>query len=266
MSKKLFLSFLTIPLLLLAGCVVNPITGEEEFMFFPEGHDLTIGQRYAPEIEKQLGGKIADESLQNYIDSVGQKIARVSHRPDIEYHFIAVNDETINALALPGGYLFVTKGMLVNLTSEAQLAAILGHEITHIVARDSSNVMSNEIGISILLSAVASESSSQGLMTAADITRQILGLKYSREDERTADIGGLEYMYKAGYNPYGMVETMRILDRQQQIRPVEFFSTHPNPKNRIEYITEEIHRRYQNLSDLKSNPQDYRKMVLERLK
>jgi len=265
MCKKLFLSLLTMPLWFLAGCAVNPITGEEEFMIFPESHDITIGRSYAPEVEKQLGGKITNEGLQNYIDSVGQKIARVSHRPDIEYHFTAVNDESINALALPGGYVFITKGMLVNLTSEAQLAAILGHEITHIVARDSSNVMSNEIGISILLSAVATENTPQALTTAADITRQILGLKYSRADERTADIGGLEYVYKAGYNPYAMVETMRILDEQQKIEPIEFFSTHPNPENRIEYITEEIRRHYQSISELRTGSEDYKKTVIEQL-
>ncbi len=96
----------------LAGCAVNPITGEEELMLFPDRQDIDIGKQYAPEVEKELKGRIEDQALQNYIDSVGQKVARISHRPDFDYHFVAVNDKSINAVALPGGYSCCTKGML----------------------------------------------------------------------------------------------------------------------------------------------------------
>jgi predicted Zn-dependent protease len=89
-----------------AGCVANPITGEEELMFFPDQQDIEIGRQYAPEIEKELKGRVKDQSVQNYIDSVGQKVAHISHRPDFDFHFVAVNDKSINAVSpftsLPG--------------------------------------------------------------------------------------------------------------------------------------------------------------------
>lgn len=265
MSRKLFLSTVLCHCVFLVGCVVNPITGKEEFMVFPEEQDIAIGKKYAPEVEKQLGGRIESAGIQNYVQSVGQRIAKVSHRPDIEYHFLAVNDKSVNALALPGGYIFITKGMLNNLRNEAQLAAIMAHEISHVVARDSMNIMSNEIGLGILASAVISEDAPGGLMTATDLTRQILSLRYSRSDERTADLGGLDYMYKAGYDPYAMVQTMQMLTDQQQVRPIEFLSTHPNPQNRAEDINEKIRNDYFNLTGLETGQQDYKRIILDQL-
>ncbi len=265
MYEKFVLLTLYLSFCLCVGCAINPITGEEELMFFPAGQDIAIGEKYAPEVEKQLGGRIDNPQLQNYVDYVGQRLARVSHRRDFEYHFTAVGDKSINAIALPGGYIFITKGMLEKLATEAQLAAILGHEIVHVVARDSLNVMSNEIGIGILLSAVISEHTPEGALVAADMAHQILGLRYSRKDEREADLGGLDYMVRAGYNPYGMVETMQMLQNQQKERPIEFFSTHPSPRNRIEYITYEIQTKHYGLAGLKIGKEDYHKAVLEQL-
>jgi len=177
-----------------------------------------------------------------------------------------VEDKSINALALPGGYIFITRGMLEKLESEAQLAAILAHETVHVVARHSSAAMSREIGISILLSAVTSEGTSEGVMAAADLARQIMGLRYSRDNEREADIGGMDYMVWAGYNPYGMVEIMRMLQQQPQDRTAEFFSTHPNPENRIEYLTARIQSKYYGLAGLKDGRGDYQSSVVDRLK
>lgn len=265
MCKKIFLLGACLTLIL-GGCVVNPLTGEEEFMLFPKEHDVAIGKKYAPEVEKQLGGRIANVSIQNYIQSVGDRVAKVSHNPDIEYHFVAVNDESVNAVTLPGGYIFITKGMLKKLENEAQLGGVLAHEIAHVVARDSMNVMSNNIGIKVLLSAVMSSETSRSVVTTADITRQILGLRYSRSDERTADMGGLDYTYKAGYDPRGMVETMDILAAESKVRTIEFFSTHPDPANRSEYLREEIEYRYFNLSGMEVNKDDYNRIVIDQLK
>jgi len=265
MSKKLGLLILGLIFCFWAGCAVNPITGQEELMFFPQQQDVAIGQKYAPEVEKQLGGRITNEELQNYIDSVGQRIVRISHKPHLEYHFVALEDESVNALALPGGYIFITRGLLEKLQTEAQLAAILAHEIAHVVARDSSAAMSREIGIGILLSAVPSGKAPRGVLTAADLTRKILGLQYSRGDEREADLAGLDYMVVAGYNPYGAIELQQMLQEQHKIRPVELLSTHPSPENRIVYLRVRIQTRYRNLEALKIGRQDYRSAVLELL-
>jgi predicted Zn-dependent protease len=265
MYKKLGLLILSLFFCFCTGCAVNPITGEGELMFFPEQQDIVIGSKYAPEVERQMGGRIADEALQNYVDSVGQKIARVSHKPDLEYRFVALNDKSVNAFALPGGYLFITRGMLEKLQTEAQLAAILAHETVHVVARDTSAAMSSQIGLDILLSAVISDKTPRGILTATKLTRQILSLGYSREDERWADLAGLDYMVWAGYNPYAMLETMQMLQSQQEIRPIEFFSTHPSPQNRTEYLTQRIQTKYFSFAGLKVGKEDYRRAVLKKL-
>jgi len=249
----------------LAGCSVNPITGQEELMFIPENQDFAIGRKYAPEVEKQMGGRIDNESLQSYVKSVGRKIARVSHMPDIEYHFTALNHDSLNAFALPGGYIFITRGMLQKLQTEAQLAAILGHETVHVVARDTSNMMSKELGLGLLLASVAAADAPGEVLNAAQVATTILNLKYSRNDEREADLGGLRYMVRAGYNPYGMVETMEMLEKQDREKPVEFLSTHPSPENRISYITRRIQSDYFNLSTLRIGRRDYQDGVLQHL-
>ena len=265
MSKKLGLLILGLFFCLCTGCAINPITGEEQLMLISEQQDIVIGHKYAPEVEKQLGGRIANEALQIYINSVGQRVARVSHKPGLEYHFVALKDESTNAFALPGGYVFIAKGMLEKLTTEAQLASILAHEIVHIVARHASAAMSREIGIGILLSAATSEKTPQSVLTAANLTRQILGLRYSRKDEQEADMAGLDYLVWAGYNPYGMVETMQTLQNQSDTRPIEFLSTHLSPQNRTVYLTESIRTKYYSLAGLKIGKEDYRRAVLEQL-
>ena len=266
-SGKIRLLILGLTSCLLIGCAVNPITGQEELMFISENKDIEIGRKYAPEIEKQLGGKIDNPSLQNYIDSVGQRIARISHRPNWEYHFVAVEHKSINAFALPGGYIFVTKGMLEKLTTEAQLAALLAHEIVHITARHSSAAMSREMGISFVFLglSVAGAEIPQDASRAAGIALQLIGLKYSREHEREADVAGLDYMVVAGYNPHGAVELQQMLQEQDNVRPAEFLSSHPSPKNRIISLNARIQTRYDSPEGLKIGKNAYRTTVLERL-
>ena len=251
----------------LAGCASNPITGEDEMMFSQDYRsDIEIGKQVAPEIEKELKGKIEDEVIQNYIDNVGRQISRFSHNPDFDYHFVAVNDKSINALALPGGRIFITKGLLLKLESESQLAGVLAHEIVHVVARDTQNMMSKEAGLGVLFIAAMSQARNSGEMVAMDLARQIVELKYSREDEQTADLGGLDYMVRAGYDPNGMIETMQILKKEDDIRPVEFFSTHPSPENRLSYIQAKIQTYYSaGLKNVKIGAEDYRRNVLDRL-
>jgi predicted Zn-dependent protease len=251
----------------LAGCAVNPITGEEELMFFPDRQDIDIGKQYAPEVEKELKGRIEDQALQNYIDSVGQKVAKISHRPDFDYHFVAVNDKSINAVALPGGYIFITKGMLLKLKSESQLAGVFAHEIVHVVARDTMNMMSKQIGMDILFVAAMSQTSSQGAAAMADLARQIVALKYSRDDEKDADIYGMDYMVRAGFNPNGAVETIQMLEQEDEIRAVEFMSSHPSPENRVSYLQARVQTRYFNsINGTTIGREDYERFVVDKLK
>ncbi|UCG56491.1 MAG: M48 family metalloprotease [Phycisphaerales bacterium] len=262
---KLLLLILGLCWCLLVGCAVNPISGEEELMLFAPEEDIQLGRQYSPEVEKELGGRIADEALQSYIDGVGQRIARVCHRPDWDYRFVAVEHESVNAVAVPGGYIFITRGMLEKLSTEAQLAGILGHEIAHVVARDSAAALSREYGMGILLAAIQAAGASGDAVKAAAFTKQILSLRYSRKDEQEADLAGMDYMVRAAYVPSGMVETMQILRDLQQVRPIEFFSTHPLPQNRMMYLSQRIASRYSNVGGLNVGREDYRQGVLARL-
>jgi predicted Zn-dependent protease len=237
---------------LLSGCTVNPITGDEELMFFGPDKDVELGRKYAPLAERELGGRMPEEGLQSYLNRIGQRIAGCCQRPDLAYHFAAVEEGGANAFALPGGYVYITRDLLKELKTEAQLAAILGHEIAHVVARDTLVALSEQIGMTALVMAAQAGGARGSHYVAA-----MLSLQFSRDDEKEADLAGLSYMTQAGYDPNGMVETMQSLERLQTIRPVEFFSTHPSPENRIVYLQERIARRYASLTGLKKGQEEY---------
>jgi len=247
---------------LFTGCAQNPVTGERQLMLVSRDQEQQIGDEYAPEVEKQLGGPIQNPQLQAYIDSVGQKIVQVSDMPDQQFQFVAVNDDSVNAMALPGGYIFITRGMLRQMENEAQLAAVLAHETVHVTARHSANAMSRQIGIGLLLSAVGSQSSQAG--TVAQLGAQIVGLKYSRDDGYEADTYGVDSPAKAGYNPEGMGHLMQLLEAQNSTRPIEFFSTHPNPENRLGKIRQHITESGHEVNGV-TGRSEYKKAVLDRL-
>lgn len=240
MVKKSIILLLVLSGAFLGGCATNPVTGSNQLMLISPAEELEIGKQYAPEVEKQLKGELENPGVQSYVSGVGKKIGRVSHNSDLEYHFTAVNDDSVNAMALPGGYIFITKGMLEKLDSEAQLAAVLAHEIVHVTAKHSASAMSNQIGIELALSAITTDKTPETAILVANVGSQLVQLRYSRSAEYEADMYGLDYMVKAGYDPNAMYEMMVMLENLNSQRPVEFFSTHPNPENRKEKIQEKI--------------------------
>jgi predicted Zn-dependent protease len=249
---------------MVVGCASNPVTGRKQLMLMSSDEELQVGKEYAPEVEKQLGGRLDNPAIQAYVSSVGQKIVKVSHNPELEFHFAAVNDDSLNAMALPGGYVFITKGMLSKLKNEAQLAAVLSHETVHVTARHSANAMSKQIGIEILLSAISGEKTPAAAVKVAELAGQMLQLRYSRGAEYEADTFGLDYMTAAGYDPQAMYEMMQMLDKESTQRPIEFLSTHPNPGNRMENIQERI-RSTAPGSNLRTGEQEYKGNVLSKL-
>jgi predicted Zn-dependent protease len=248
---------------LAAGCTTNPVTGENQLMLVDEAWELQVGRQYSPEVQKQLGGRIANWQLQNYVTSVGQKITVVSHLPGLEFHYVAVNDESVNAMALLGGYVFITRGILEQLASEAQLAGVLAHETAHVTARHAAASVSSQMGIDLALSA-AGQNASSGVTEIARLGSGLIGLHYSREQEMQADMIGLEYMVKAGYSPYAMIETIEMLQRQNELRPIEFFSSHPDPANRKTSILEHMNANVYP-PNLNIGEAEYAKFVLENL-
>ena len=156
--RKLVLLLFISGLCFWAGCAANPITGEDELMFDRDyHHDVNLGKEVAPQVEKELKGRIPDQQLQDYINGIGHKITRFSHNPDFDFNFVAVNDKSINALALPGGHIYITKGLLAKLENESQLAGILAHETVHVVARDTENMMSKQVGMGVLFVLAATQ-------------------------------------------------------------------------------------------------------------
>ena len=265
MVKKIVGIVLLVICSLGAGCSVNPVTGEKQFMLISRAQEKEIGDKYAPQVEKQLGGRIENADLQNYISKVGRSVSSVSHIPGGRFKFAAVNDDSVNAVALPGGYIFITRGMLKKMTSEAQLASVLAHETAHVTARHVGQAMSNQIGVDILLSVLLSDETGQAARTATNLGIQLVGLKFSRSNETQADGVGMDYLVKAGYDPKAMVEVMRMLDAENKVKRIEFLSSHPDPGNRAYELEQRIRwRRYG--KGLKVGFDEYSENVLENLK
>jgi predicted Zn-dependent protease len=167
-------------------------------------------------------------------------------------------------MALPGGYVFITKGLLSEMTTADQLAAVLAHETAHVTARHTAISMSNQIGMDMILSLAVPEGSSSGATTITQITSQMIHLGHSREHEYQADSIGTDYLVDAGFSYYAMIETMEILQQQNETRPFEYFSTHPDPAKRKENVQKQIAlKAYPAVKQ--TAPANYRKFVLENL-
>jgi len=237
---------LLIPLaLVVAACAVNPATGRRELSLVSEGQEIAMGQDADPQIVAQMG-LYPDSSVQRYVRQLGLALAARSERPELPWTFRVLDDPTVNAFALPGGFVYVTRGILTHLTSEAQLAGILGHEIAHVTARHSASQMSRAqlaqigLGVGMILS--------DEVRRFGDVAQQAMGLlflRFGRDDELEADEFGLRYMTRLGYDPGEMAAVMRMLDQNSQLaegsgRVPEWLSTHPDPGNRVERIHQHI--------------------------
>lgn len=230
-------------LLLVAGCAVNPATGERQLSLIGEAEEIRMGQEADEQIVRQMG-LYEDEELQAYVDRIGREVAAVSERPDLPWTFRVIDDPTVNAFAVPGGFVYLTRGILTHLTSEAELAGILGHEVGHITARHSVNQMSKaqltQLGVGVGMILVPELQDFAGL---AGVGMQLLFLKFGREDENESDRLGVRYMSRLGYDPGELADVMAMLERSSEIqqgsgRLPQWLSTHPDPANRVENILE----------------------------
>jgi len=250
-TKKYKIRFL--PLLvalgLLAGCSTNPVTGGSEFtgLMSPQ-QEAQIGAQQHPEIIKEYGGVYQDRALQAYVREVGSKVAPFSERPDTHYTFTLLDSPMVNAFALPGGYVYVTRGTLAVADSEAQLAAVLGHEIGHVAARHQASRYSSgvvtSLGAAILAAAVGSPAVSDALSVGTNLYMS----SYSRDQERQADTLGVRYLGRAGYDPAAMSGFLRGMDIYlndeaqalgEEKPDMSYFSSHPNTGERIAQAAQE---------------------------
>jgi predicted Zn-dependent protease len=220
--------------LLLSGCAVNPATGKREFMLVSESQELAMGKQYDQQLVVEMG-LYEDTALAAYVDRLGQRLAALSERPQLPWTFRLVDDPVINAFAVPGGYIYITRGIMAHMGSEAQLVSVLGHEIGHVTARHTAQQMTQQqlFGLGLAVGAMFSPEAA-GVASAAV---GILFLKFSRDDESQADELGFRYMRAARYDPREAADMFSQLARvsgSSGSRLPEWQSTHPDPDNRRE--------------------------------
>ena len=237
-----------VALVLVSGCAINPATGQRDFVLMSEQEELALGRRHSQQVLKEY--RVYDNpSLQQYIQSVGERVAAVSHRQSLIYRFTLLDSTQVNAFALPGGYIYITRGMLAYLNSEAELAAVLGHELGHVTARHSVRQHSLSTATNVLGSLIAAAS---GVPSAGQLSN-VLGTGivrgYGREHELEADGLGVEYLAKAGYPAPAMRQVIVTLKNQELFdkklaleqgrEPRAYhgvFSTHPDNDTRLQQV------------------------------
>ena len=222
----------------------NPVTGEKQHVGLSQEQEVVLGLQSAPEMADQFGGLDPDESVQSDVAAIGNRIVSRSVAAKTPYKFqfhVLADPQTVNAFALPGGPVFITRALLSRLGNEAQLAGVLGHEVGHVVARHSSEQIAKSQLAQGLIGAVGVATSDQQAAQAAAFVAQMAQMKYGRQDELQADALGVDLMSSAGYDPSTLVDVMEILAKASGgSRQPEFFSTHPDPGNRAEKIRQQI--------------------------
>jgi len=220
----------------------NIVTGKEEAYYYSTDQEAKMGASVAKQVEKEYA-PVGDPLVQKRVSDIGKKIAAVADRKDIEYRFKALDEDEINAVSLPGGYVYVFKGLLDAVSSDDELAAVLAHEVGHIVARHSIKKMQATMGYTLARLLMIPVPQSAEAATAADAAFVEFLLGYGREDELLADTLGARYAKAAGYDPHGMITFLEKLEdhnRRKPLRPRNYLKTHPYVPDRIRVVKQEI--------------------------
>jgi MAF protein len=243
--KKLGVRMLVFVLcVFLFGCSseYNVVTKQEEIYFYSTDREVAIGQSMVKQIAKEY--KFANDPLiSKRVEDIGNKIVAVSDRKDIDYHFYALEEDEVNAVSLPGGYVYVFKGLVNKVANDDELAGVLAHEVGHIVARHSIKKLQAMMGYSLLRVLLAQAPQGGNAGTAADVAFAQLMSGYAREDEMLADQLGVRYLKAAGYDPYAMITFLRKLqeiDRRKPLQAKAYFKSHPYVPDRIRVVKQEL--------------------------
>jgi beta-barrel assembly-enhancing protease len=228
----------------------NSVTGETQYIDITVEQEIALGLEAAPQMAAEFDGLDANQNDQAIVDQVGQSIVQTSPAGSTPYEFdfhLLADAETINAFALPGGQIFITRALYDQLQTEGELAGVLGHEIAHVVARHSAEHMAKAklteglTGAAVIATYDPDNPSSVGAAQMAALIGQMINMKFGRDDELESDFLGVCFMNDTGYNPEDMIQVMQVLASSRQGQePPEFFSTHPNPENRIQRIQQAI--------------------------
>ncbi len=240
--------------LTLAGCAQNPVSGKQDFVMMSEAQEISLGRSADLDVRKQY--KVYDNpALQNYVNEVGQQVAKRSHRPNLQYHFTVLDSPEINAFALPGGYVYITRGIMAYLNSEAELAAVLGHEVGHVTARHGVKQQSASQATSIGISLASIFVPQLGTQLGHDISNLLGGALlsgYGRDHELEADRLGAQYLARTEYDPQAMIRVVGVLKNQELFdaeiakqegrEPRRYhgtFATHPDNDTRLHQVVGE---------------------------
>jgi predicted Zn-dependent protease len=234
--------------LALGGCATNPVSGRTDIVTMSAAQEAEIGRKMHPQVLQQYG-RYSDEALQAYVNDTGQRIAAASHLPDLQFTFTVLDSEEVNAFALPGGYVYVTRGILAYLNSEAELVAVLGHEVGHVTARHAVRQQSGAAAAGVGATLIGVLTGSGDLANLANYAGTALVRGYGRDMELEADSIGAEYLVRLGYAPEAMIDVVRLLKNQEmlevQIARQEgreprvyhgVFSTHPDNDTRLKEV------------------------------
>ncbi|MGD8827087.1 MAG: M48 family metalloprotease [Gammaproteobacteria bacterium] len=241
--RYLFCVFAILGTLLAGGCATNPVTGKTQLNLISRADEIRIGeQQYLPARQMQGGDYVVDRQLVAYVRQVGQRLASVSDRPDLPYEFHVLDNNTPNAWALPGGKIAINRGLLVQLQSEAELAAVLGHEIVHAAAGHTAQAIQRglllQAGIAAVAASAADERYAGAAIGGAGIAAQLISQKYSREAELEADRYGMQYMKRAGYDPSAAISLQQTFVKLFENRRADWleglFASHPPSRERVE--------------------------------
>lgn len=242
-AKWFCIGALSLAAIVTGGCATNPVTRKTELTLISEKEEIRLGSQQYLQNQQSSGGKFTlDAQLVAYVNEVGQKLVRVSDRPNLPYEFVVINDSVPNAWALPGGKIAVNRGLLTELRSEAELAAVLSHEIVHAAARHGASSMERGILLSAgaaVISVLAADRKSHDLIDfAAAGGAGLLIMRFSRENELEADNYGIDYMVRAGYDPRAAVELqetfVRLSGNKSTTWLAGMFATHPPSQERVE--------------------------------
>ncbi|MFG0258128.1 MAG: M48 family metalloprotease [Phycisphaerales bacterium JB043] len=258
----------------LTGCSTNAATGKRQLNLLSRSQEISIGTNAMSQLTTGYGGEVPSAGAREYVNEVGMRLVDQiePQYQDLPWEFTFLNTGTINAFALPGGKVFLTRGLAERMESESELAGVLGHEIGHVTARHANEQITNRLlitGAAIGITVAAGESDndlvSDGVPILVGASTGLFLLKFSRDDEHESDRLGMRYMTRAGYNPTGMIgvmETLRDASGSQGSEIQQFLSTHPLPSSRIERAQNRIRIDYTDYLDARIGESDYQRRML----
>ena len=251
--KTLLSGIIIASLISVAGCSTNPVTGRKDFSLINKQQELAIGAQGHKSILKQKK-RYNNPRLQAYVNNIGQQLAKQSHRRDIRYTFTVLDDPTVNAFALPGGYIYITTGLMAYLNSEGELAGVLGHEIGHVTARHGVKQQSAGVASAILLSVLSKKAGAGSNKQFGQLGKALLS-GYGRDHELQADRLGAEYLARIGYAPQNMIDVVSVLKAQEEFDKYQarregrqprayhgVFASHPSNDSRLQQVIREANK------------------------